>query len=110
MAWGEIKVEEQRKLFIGEYKEVSLAPNDLCNKFRISRKNAYKWIERFKEKGADRLKDKSRARLSQPLAADDRLMQQIIEVRGKYPAWGPKKSMHGCNNISPKQYGLQPQP
>lgn len=91
VAWGEVKVEDRRKEFIYAYQEGSQTLSSLCCQFEISRKNAYKWINRFDKEGLEGLKDRSRARLSQALETDSSLIQQIIAVRIKYPSWGPKK-------------------
>lgn len=91
MAWGEIKVEEQRKLFV----EACLSGNQtiasLCRLYQISRETGYKWLNRFKTEGLEGLKDKSRAPSLQALAVDPNLEKQIINVRIQYPTWGPKK-------------------
>lgn len=91
MAWGEVKVEDRRKEFVHAYKESSLSFADLCRKFEISRKNGYKWVERFNQEGFEGLKNRSRAPINQNYTTHPTLVDQIIEVRLKYPTWGPKK-------------------
>lgn len=91
MAWGEIKVEDQRKLFVNACIAGDLTIADLCRLFGISRDTGYKWLNRFKKDGLEGLKDKSRAPLVQAFATDPSLEKQIINVRIQYPTWGPKK-------------------
>jgi transposase InsO family protein len=91
MAWGEIKVEDQRKLFVKACLKGELTIADLCRLYEISRDTGYKWLNRFKKDGLEGLKDKSRAPLVQACATDSHLEKQIIDVRIKYPTWGPKK-------------------
>lgn len=91
MAWGEIKVEEQRKLFVKACIAGDLTIADLCRLYEISRDTGYKWLNRFKEDGLEGLKDKSRAPLVQAFATDPSLEKQIIDIRIQYPTWGPKK-------------------
>lgn len=91
MAWGEIKVDNQRELFVKACLAGDLTIADLCRLYEISRDTGYKWLNRFKKEGLGGLKDKSRAPLIQACATDPNLVQQVIDVRIKYPTWGPKK-------------------
>ena len=70
MAWGEIKVEDQRELFIKSCMEGNLTMADLCRLFDISRDTEYKWLNRFKTQGVNGLKNKSSAPLVQASATD----------------------------------------
>lgn len=91
MAWGEIKVEDQRKLFVKACIAGELTIADLCRLYKISRDTGYKWLNRFKKDGLEGLKDKSRAPLVQAFATDSNLEKQIIDIRIQWPTWGPKK-------------------
>lgn len=91
MAWRVAKVEEHRKEFIEQINNGDRTITDLCNEYQISRKTAYKWINRYQENGEEGLKDRSRTPHSQPRKTDDRLLQRILEVKNRYPSWGPKK-------------------
>jgi transposase InsO family protein len=91
MAWRVAKVEEHRKEFIKQLLIGDKTVTDLCKEYQISRRTGHKWINRHKEQGEEGLKDRSRAPNSQPGKTDDRLVQKILEVKYKYPAWGPKK-------------------
>ena len=91
MAWGEIKVEEQRKQFIDACLEGKLTITELCRQYDISRKCGYKWLRRYENEGVESLKDKSRAPLKQALEIDPQTARDVLEVRFRYPTWGPKK-------------------
>lgn len=91
MAWGKIKVEDQRRLFVEACIAGKLTIANLCRLYEISRDTGYKWLNRFKKNGLEGLKDKSRAPLVQAFATDPNLEKQIIDVRIQYPTWGPKK-------------------
>ena len=56
MAWGEIKVEDQRELFVKACIAGDLTITDLCRLYEISRDTGYKWLNRFKEEGLEGLK------------------------------------------------------
>ncbi|HKR52654.1 MAG TPA: helix-turn-helix domain-containing protein, partial [Pseudonocardiaceae bacterium] len=62
----------------------------LCREFGISRNNGHKWIRRFRQEGEAGLADRSRRPLSGPGTSGETVMQ-IIELRQRYPKWGPKK-------------------
>ena len=91
MAWREVKVEEQRIQFINAYLEGIFTKAELFRRFDISPPVGYKWIKRFQEEGFEGLKDKSRAPLTQALATDPMLVEQILKVRFERSSWGPKK-------------------
>ncbi len=91
MAWRIASVEEHRKKFIEQINNGDRTITDLCNEYQISRKTAYKWIHRYQENGEEGLKDRSRSPHSQPRKTNERLQQSILEVKYRYPSWGPKK-------------------
>ena len=63
----------------------------LCRRFSISPKTAYKWIKRFREEGAKGLQNRSRCPRVQPRKTPEYLEQQIQEVRLEHPVWGARK-------------------
>ncbi len=91
MAWGINIVENKRKLFIDACYEDKATMADLCRAYNISRKNGYKWLNRYKNGGEDCLKDQSRAPLKQALETNPELVDEILSVRHCFPTWGPKK-------------------
>src|ERR1700722_17567788 len=91
MAWKEFKVEEQRKEFIDACIEGKLTMAELCRLYDISRQNGYKWLKRYNNGGLESLKNQKRAPLKQALETDSQMVQDILEVRFRYPTWGPKK-------------------
>lgn len=91
MAWRVRNVEDQRKEFIEEYLSNQMTITELCEMYQISRKTGYKWIGRFEEEGIDGLIDRSKAPHNQIGKTDDELIDQIIDLRKKFPKWGPKK-------------------
>lgn len=91
MAWRNIKVEDQRQDFIKACLDGKLTMAELCRIYDISRKNGYKWLNRYKAEGLIGLKDRSRAPYNQILKTNDEIIQEILKIRIKYPTWGPKK-------------------
>lgn len=63
----------------------------LCERFGISRKTGYKWMQRFLDGGLPNLVDRSRAPHTAPHAVAAELVERIVEMRKRYPYFGPKK-------------------
>jgi putative transposase len=91
MAWGEIKVEEKRLLFVEDCQKNAFSMAELCRKYEISRKNGYKWLNRYINEGEDGLKNRSKAPFKQARATDPGVVRAILELKFKWPKWGPKK-------------------
>jgi len=91
VAWGEHKVVDQRKKFVDACIDNKLTMAELCRIHEISPKNGYKWLNRYKAEGIDGLKDRSRAPHNQALQIGPELIEDILEVRFRFPTWGPKK-------------------
>jgi transposase InsO family protein len=102
MAWRTTSVEDQRKLFIKIYLETQEPITDLCGQFGISRKTAYKWIDRFKEEGPNGLKDRRRVRHSQ-LETNQELVDIVLSTKEQKNYWGPKKILGYLVNNYPEK-------
>lgn len=91
MPWNEVSAVDLRREF------VSLARNDdanirlLCQRFGISAKTGYKWLERFAQGGAEALMDRSRRPHTSPRRTEAELEQVVLALRSKHAAWGGKK-------------------
>lgn len=63
----------------------------LCRRFEISRKTAYKWIERYRLAGEGGLQDKSRRPHASPASSPAELEALVLELNTRYPCWGGRK-------------------
>ena len=63
----------------------------LCREYGISRETGYKWLNRYKQQGADGLEEQSRRPTSSPLATAEDLVLAILDAREAHPRRGPKK-------------------
>lgn len=63
----------------------------LCRRFGISARTAYKWIHRYHEGGAEALEDRSRRPHVSPAQTSSKIEQRIVRLREVHPAWGPRK-------------------
>lgn len=91
MAWGEIKVMDQRKLFCEAILSEELNMSEACRQFEISRPTGYLWLNRYRTEGVKGLSNQSSARLTQTNQTPRKIEKQILNLKYKYPAWGPKK-------------------
>ena len=64
MPWQETSLMDQRTQFIADYLRGLQTVTELADRFDISRKTAYKWIDRHEEDTASGLADRSRRRRS----------------------------------------------
>lgn len=63
----------------------------LCNKFGISRKTGYKWINRYNENGIIGLQEHSRRPLVSPNRITDEAVEQILAARDECKTWSGRK-------------------
>ena len=64
---------------------------ELCREFAISRKTGYKWMQRFLDGGLPNLVDRSPVAKRIAHALPREVTEAIVELRCRYPNWGPKK-------------------
>jgi putative transposase len=65
--------------------------SELCERYEISRKTGYKWLERYRLEGAAGLAERSRAPHEHGRATPSALAGAIIGLRRERPSWGPRK-------------------
>src|ERR1044072_127338 len=91
MPWKELLPMDQKTQFISEYLRDSLSFTELCQRYHISRKTGYKWINRYEAEGPTGLLDRSRRPHSSPEQTSEALRLSIIDARRRHPSWGAKK-------------------
>jgi putative transposase len=91
VTWECCKVEEQRLRLIQEFIEGESSMTDICKKYNISRKTAYKWHQRFIMLGKEGLKDLSRAPHVPNSLYSSSQIEMAIDYKLKHRTWGPKK-------------------
>ena len=99
MPWNETDAMELRVQFIRDWLKKTHSVSELCALYAISRKSAYKWIDRYMREGPDWAMNRSHAAAmvsnKTPLEVEHALMQ----MRLQHPTWGARKLLH--------QVGLQ---
>lgn len=63
----------------------------LCERFGISRKTGYKWLNRFRENGQAGLEPLSRRPKSMPRKTPDEVVDAVIALRRKHPDWSASR-------------------
>jgi transposase-like protein len=76
---------------LSDYLEGESAISELARDYGISRKTAYKWIERYETGGPAALVDQSRAPRHHPNAVAAQVERALLELKGQRPLWGAPK-------------------
>jgi putative transposase len=103
MAWENFKVEEQRLQLVEAFIAGDESMTDLCLRYGISRKTAYKWYHRFLEAGEEGLIDQSRAPKKPNVLYTEELIERAIEYKYKHRRWGPKKILANLRKANPNE-------
>ncbi len=88
MPWKESTVVSERKEFIALALMEGANISELCRRLEISRKTAYKTLERYAEAGEDGLHDRSRRPHTCPHRTRPALEERIIALRLAHPTKG----------------------
>jgi putative transposase len=82
---------DQRVAFIADWLRDEWTMTELAERYQISRKTAYKWVERYAVDPEHGLADRSRAPHKHGRAMAAELGRAIVSLRRAHPRWGPKK-------------------
>jgi len=91
MSWKETCVMSERIKMISTWLGGDSAISELAEEYGVSRKTAYKWIERFEVGGASALEDRSRAPRHHPNAVAEEVERTLLELKAQRPLWGAPK-------------------
>jgi transposase InsO family protein len=94
MPWGEVTVKENREEFVLLARQDGANVSQLCERFGISRKTGYKWLDRYMANGIDALEDQTRRPHHSPRKSTTPIEEAVVEVRQRHPAWGGRKIAH----------------
>lgn len=91
MPWKESSLMSCRMEFV----QLALQPGsnvrELCRRFDISAKTAYKWLARYEQNGQAGLQDLSRRPGNSPGRTCEQIEAQVIDLHKRYPYWGSRK-------------------
>lgn len=91
MAWGKVRVEDQKKLFIEAFLKNKYSKAQLCRQFDISRPTGYETIRIYNEKGWDGLKEQSKKPHYSPNQTKEEIRDRIIAEKLAWIHLGPDK-------------------
>lgn len=94
MPWKVLTPMSEKKEFIVLASSGQNNISKLCRRFGISRKTAYKWINRYEAEGEFGLAEKPRKPESSPNQTPLECQEAIIEIRKTFPTWGGRKIRH----------------
>src|SRR3954471_2293218 len=91
MPWKETCAVDQRVALIADWLRHEWTMTELAARYGISRKTAYKWVERYDIEGAPGLVERSRAPRAPGHAMAPEIRAAILALRRAHPYWGPRK-------------------
>lgn len=91
MPWQEVSIVSQRREFVVLAAAERANVSEWCRRFGVSRKTAYKWLERFRDEGATALANRSRRPHRSPRRCADAIETAVLTERAAHPAWGSRK-------------------
>jgi putative transposase len=101
MPWREMLLMDQRVQFIADFQRDVFDVAELARRYGISRKTAYKWIDRYEAAGPAGLIDQSRRPAHSPQATSVTIVAALLELRGHHPTWGAKKLLKVLSTRQP---------
>ena len=101
MPWRDSSPMDLKTQFVADYLRQMLSISELSRQYNISRKTAYKWIERYLKEGSSGLVDRSRRPRVCPHQTPTKLVEAILAARGHHPTWGAKKLLKILSDRQP---------
>jgi putative transposase len=92
---------DQKTQFIADYLRRTLSLTELCERYAVSRKTGYTWIERYLKHGPPGWEERSRKPHSRPQQTPAHVVDAVIELRRHHPACGAKTLLSMLQNRHP---------
>ena len=108
MPWKELNAMELRKQFIADWSAGRRTVMELCALHAISRKTAYKWIERYELAGGGAqaaggwAEDRSHAAHVVHNKTAGQIEEALMALRLRFPRWGARKLVHEVGLANPQ--------
>ncbi len=91
MPWSVSTPMSSRRNFVEDALRGLYSITELCQRYGISRRVGYKWLDRFLRDGPAGLADRSRRPHESPRALEPALVELLLTTRRAHPTWGPRK-------------------
>jgi transposase InsO family protein len=92
----------ERMQFVVEALGGAFTMTELCERYGVSRKTGYKWVERHRRTGFDGLMELSRRPRHSPQATSREVAERIVALRRHRPRWGAKKILDRLRIVEPE--------
>lgn len=102
MPWRRTDPVQEREKFVVEARRGLWSMTELCERYGISRKTGYVWLNRFEEEGRSGLEERSRRPRVSPNATDPAVVEMLLRERRRHPHWGPKKLLARLRRRAPE--------
>ena len=102
MPWSKTSPMNQRTQFIADFLRDTFSITELCQLYGVSRKTAYKWIDRYLRLGPAGLEERSRRPRCAPNETVPEIVAAFLEIRRRHPSWGAKKLLKIVHNYHPR--------
>ena len=86
MPWRHTSPLDQKTQFIADYLRERLSMTELCERYGVSRKTGYKWIDRYLTHGPQGLEERSRRPSTSPRHTPDQVVAAILDARRHHPS------------------------
>ena len=91
MPWQESCAMDERVRFIADHTCGFWTMTELCERYEISRKTGYKWLDRYRQEGPAGLVERSHAPHVHGRVTPQCMVEAIVGLRRERPSWGPRK-------------------
>jgi len=91
MPWNEVSAMSLRNEFVSLAIQRKTSINELCRRYSISGKTAYKWINHYKENTDTDFSNRSNKPKISPNKTPDNIESLIKTTRLEFPEWGGRK-------------------
>lgn len=91
MGWRECDQVSLRREFVKLASVEGTNVSALCRQFGVSRKTAYKWIDRYRAEGESGLVDRSRRPRQVRGQTSAEMEARVLAIREEHPSWGGRK-------------------
>lgn len=103
MPWRSSSPMDLKTQFIADCLREVHTISELCREYQISRKTAYKWINRYDSEGAAGLADRSRRPHHFAQSTEAEVVQLLLKARRRHPTWGAKKLLKLLSRDQPRR-------
>jgi transposase InsO family protein len=91
MPWKAVSAMSLKQEFVLLAGQEGANIRQLCRRFDVSPKTAYKWLQRYNQLGSAGLADRSRRPTNSPTRTSPEVEALVLQEREKHPAWGGRK-------------------